>query len=72
MTAVSFVRDTHYCFSAGKDKMVKYWDLDRSGGEDTRGTPVLWFRSPCGGIKWFVIHGFLIVPPALAAILLVY
>jgi WD40 repeat protein len=29
VTAVSFVRDTHYAFSAGKDKAVKYWDLDR-------------------------------------------
>lgn len=23
--------DTHYCFTAGKDKTVKYWDLDRRG-----------------------------------------
>lgn len=23
--------DTHYCFTAGKDKAVKYWDLDRRG-----------------------------------------
>ena len=27
--AVTFVRETHYFFSCGKDKMVKYWDADR-------------------------------------------
>lgn len=31
VTAVAFVRDTHYAFSAGRDKAVKYWDLDRWG-----------------------------------------
>lgn len=27
--AVAFVRGTHYCFTAGKDKMLKYWDADK-------------------------------------------
>lgn len=27
--SVAFVRDTHYVFSVGKDKMLKYWDVDR-------------------------------------------
>ena len=27
--AVSFVANTHYFFSAGKDRLVKYWDGDR-------------------------------------------
>lgn len=26
--AVAFVHNTHYVFTAGKDKMVKYWDAD--------------------------------------------
>lgn len=26
---VSFVPKTHYVFTVGKDKMVKYWDIDR-------------------------------------------
>lgn len=26
--AVAFVRNTHYVFTAGKDKMLKYWDAD--------------------------------------------
>ncbi len=26
---VAFVPNTHYLFTAGKDKMVKYWDVDR-------------------------------------------
>jgi U3 small nucleolar RNA-associated protein 12 len=25
---VKFVRDTHYCFTAGKDGVVKYWNCD--------------------------------------------
>ncbi|KAF8065837.1 wdr3 [Scenedesmus sp. PABB004] len=29
VTAVAFVRDTHYAFSVSKDRAVKYWDLDR-------------------------------------------
>ena len=32
VTSLAFVRDTHYAFSGGKDKMVKYWDLDRCAG----------------------------------------
>lgn len=27
--AVSFVPNTHYVFTAGKDRLVKYWDVDR-------------------------------------------
>ena len=27
--AVQFVRNTHYMFSAGKDRLVKYWDADK-------------------------------------------
>lgn len=26
---MSFVHNTHYIFTAGKDKMLKYWDADR-------------------------------------------
>lgn len=26
---VQFVPNTHYVFSVGKDRMVKYWDMDR-------------------------------------------
>lgn len=29
--SLAFVRNTHYAFSAGKDRTVKYWDLDRCG-----------------------------------------
>ena len=29
MMQVAFVPNTHYLFTAGKDKMVKYWDMDR-------------------------------------------
>ena len=28
-TQVTFVRDTHYVFTAGKDGALKYWDADR-------------------------------------------
>lgn len=27
--AVQFVRNTHYMFSVGKDRLVKYWDADK-------------------------------------------
>lgn len=27
--AVKFVRNTHYMFSVGKDRLVKYWDADK-------------------------------------------
>ncbi len=27
---VAFVRNTHYCFTVGKDRLLKYWDLDRN------------------------------------------
>ena len=27
---VAFVHNTHYCFTVGKDRMLKYWDLDRN------------------------------------------
>jgi U3 small nucleolar RNA-associated protein 12 len=27
--AVQFVRNTHYLFSVGKDRMIKYWDADK-------------------------------------------
>lgn len=27
--AVQFVRNTHYMFSVGKDRIVKYWDADK-------------------------------------------
>jgi hypothetical protein len=27
---VQFVLNTHYIFSSGKDKLLKYWDLDRN------------------------------------------
>lgn len=27
--AVQFVRNTHYLFSVGKDRLVKYWDGDK-------------------------------------------
>eukprot|EP01018_Ginkgo_biloba_P035816 Gb_01027 [translate_table: standard] len=27
--AVQFVRNTHYMFSIGKDRLVKYWDADK-------------------------------------------
>lgn len=27
--AVKFVRCTHYVFSVGKDRLVKYWDADK-------------------------------------------
>lgn len=27
--AVKFVRTTHYMFSVGKDRLVKYWDADK-------------------------------------------
>lgn len=27
--AVQFVRKTHYVFSVGKDRLVKYWDADK-------------------------------------------
>ena len=30
VTAVAFVRGTHYAFTASKDKTIKYWDVDRS------------------------------------------
>lgn len=26
---VKFVRNTHYMFSVGKDRLVKYWDADK-------------------------------------------
>ena len=26
---VSFVRNTHYAFTVGKDKLLKYWDCDK-------------------------------------------
>lgn len=26
---MKFVRDTHYVFSVGKDRVVKYWDADK-------------------------------------------
>lgn len=29
ITAVQFVRNTHYLFSVGKDNLVKYWDADK-------------------------------------------
>ena len=29
VTSVAFVRDTHYFFSAAKDKLIKFWDGDR-------------------------------------------
>ena len=29
--AVRFVPNTHYFFSAGKDRMIKYWDGDKVG-----------------------------------------
>ncbi|KAL8216943.1 hypothetical protein R6Q57_023780 [Mikania cordata] len=29
VTAVKFVRNTHYMFSVGKDRLVKYWDADK-------------------------------------------
>ncbi|CAG8625852.1 1091_t:CDS:10, partial [Cetraspora pellucida] len=29
ITCVQFVQGTHYIFSAGKDKLVKYWDADK-------------------------------------------
>ncbi len=25
----TFVHGTHYCFTVGKDRLLKYWDLDR-------------------------------------------
>ena len=27
--AVQFVRNTHYVFSARKDRLIKYWDADK-------------------------------------------
>ena len=27
--AVQFVRNTHYVFSVGKDRLIKYWDADK-------------------------------------------
>lgn len=27
--AVQFVKKTHYVFSVGKDRLVKYWDADK-------------------------------------------
>lgn len=27
--AVKFVQNTHYMFSVGKDRLVKYWDADK-------------------------------------------
>lgn len=27
---VKFVRNTHYFFTVGKDRLVKYWDADKS------------------------------------------
>lgn len=27
--AVKFVRNSHYMFSVGKDRLVKYWDADK-------------------------------------------
>ena len=29
VTAIAFVPRTHYMFSTGKDKAVKYWDADK-------------------------------------------
>ncbi|CAG8816354.1 3223_t:CDS:1, partial [Racocetra persica] len=29
ITCVQFVQGTHYIFSAGKDKLMKYWDGDK-------------------------------------------
>lgn len=29
VSQVAFVPNTHYVFSVGKDRMVKYWDMDR-------------------------------------------
>jgi len=26
---VKFVRNTHYVFTVGKDRLVKYWDADK-------------------------------------------
>ena len=26
---VAFVPNTHYVFTVGKDRLVKYWDMDR-------------------------------------------
>jgi len=26
---VVFVHNTHYCFTVGKDRLLKYWDVDR-------------------------------------------
>ena len=26
---VAFVHNTHYCFTVGKDRLLKYWDVDR-------------------------------------------
>lgn len=26
---VAFVPNTHYAFTVGKDRLLKYWDLDR-------------------------------------------
>jgi U3 small nucleolar RNA-associated protein 12 len=27
--AVAFVKQTHYVFTAGKDRLIKYWDADK-------------------------------------------
>merc|ERR1719353_148251 len=29
ITAVAFVRETHYFFSSSKDHTIRYWDADR-------------------------------------------
>ncbi len=29
VTQVAFVPNTHYVFTVGKDKLLKYWDADR-------------------------------------------
>lgn len=40
--SLAFVRNTHYAFSAGKDRTVKYWDLDRCAGGGAR-----WLSGSC-------------------------
>ena len=35
-TQVAFVHNTHYCFTVGKDRLLKYWDVDRCRGEGGR------------------------------------
>lgn len=29
VTQIAFVPNTHYIFTTGKDKLVKYWDADK-------------------------------------------